>query len=517
MKFMRPILLVLFAFLLFGCSSAGPKNAFNEDSTNPERDFKQGNIVLDCELMCTGKYGSERAEMLELYHNELWNRLASKIMSIGESSDQSYFYLGRSADGLGYYKAAKVYYTLAMINPYKCGEFLDVCDGIDIEKEIKERREVIKNAELAETIAINAQEEAPAAELKLAGGSSVKVQESTFEEFEQDSRKYRDRVVSINSDEGGQRFSQLVAVESKVKTLISSGFSPEYLYENNEGDFYLLSPSAEIYYGFYKRENNKFVAEQVSILPERAVELMPLHLRGVMYQRQRVLISEPSIKNVSVNQEGSDYLKVNTFVIKDDSVVVVGYVRSDKVSPSDRENYNNIIYAEVLSDRVVEIEPSVEIKKSKVVTGYRKSPNPEYARAQVAYERAIRQYKKAHGEDLKGTDNATSFLAGALMALREHKAEEKLEMAQLKLANEPMYREIPEYDYVSEEVVRRNLERKVRIRLYRFKGSVKAGEVIITKTLADSIEGDSKHGFRMLQKGLSDKVIQIYLSELNFK
>lgn len=112
------------------CSSAGPSSRDGNASIDPQRDFMKGSIRLTCGPTCGGKWGATRKEALSYYQTESWDLLANIVMSIGHGSDQAYYYLARSAEGLGYSKAAQTYYSLSIASIYKCDGLFDICDGI---------------------------------------------------------------------------------------------------------------------------------------------------------------------------------------------------------------------------------------------------------------------------------------------------------------------------------------------------------------------------------------------------
>jgi hypothetical protein len=58
--------------------------------------------------------------------------LAAEVARIGYRINQSYFYLGRAAEGLGHVEAARTYYELALASPMRCGqiEVFKTCDGL---------------------------------------------------------------------------------------------------------------------------------------------------------------------------------------------------------------------------------------------------------------------------------------------------------------------------------------------------------------------------------------------------
>jgi uncharacterized caspase-like protein/galactitol-specific phosphotransferase system IIB component len=101
-------------------------------------EFSKGNAILDCNVPCSGRYGYERNKLQNLHYAEDWEELASRILIIGHSTDQAWYYLARSAEGLGHFSAAGKYYQRSLdiatgkANGVVCGGFIDTCDGLNI-------------------------------------------------------------------------------------------------------------------------------------------------------------------------------------------------------------------------------------------------------------------------------------------------------------------------------------------------------------------------------------------------
>lgn len=88
---------------------------------------------------CGSAWGWERGDLRFLYKGEEWSQLAKHVIKVGCAEDLSYFYLGRSAEGLGLPNAAKVYYKRALMAP-KCDRFpFNNCDGHTFPQEIENR------------------------------------------------------------------------------------------------------------------------------------------------------------------------------------------------------------------------------------------------------------------------------------------------------------------------------------------------------------------------------------------
>ena len=76
-------------------------------------EFANGTIALDCQLACTLNWELARPQLSTLYAEEQWQPLADKVIELGYLNDLEYFYLGRAAEGLGYYDAALKYYRIS--------------------------------------------------------------------------------------------------------------------------------------------------------------------------------------------------------------------------------------------------------------------------------------------------------------------------------------------------------------------------------------------------------------------
>jgi hypothetical protein len=128
----RSLLIILLLFLLSGCAST-PRRIVNEaDFINT---LASGKLIQDG--FCSGTWGYNRREMRVLYTLERWEELARKVHSLGCPQDMAYYYLGRSAEGLGFYDAAKNYYNTSILSSkinshqYSCGNssLFNNCDG----------------------------------------------------------------------------------------------------------------------------------------------------------------------------------------------------------------------------------------------------------------------------------------------------------------------------------------------------------------------------------------------------
>jgi len=133
----KTYLAVFFLVILTACTASCPK--IIGGGTDRNQAFREGNIILDCHISCASQFGSNLREITILFHRGNWYALSSKVMDIGFANNLAYFYLARSAEGLGYFNAALIYYNNAL-HTSKCkGTIADVCQGFDFPSDISTR------------------------------------------------------------------------------------------------------------------------------------------------------------------------------------------------------------------------------------------------------------------------------------------------------------------------------------------------------------------------------------------
>lgn len=132
---------VLFASLVLVCSGCGPKHI---DQTNVDsllKNFADGTIELGS---LTIGYERYRTKMRTFYAAEDWESLAKAVIEGDWHTDINWYYLGRSAEGLGLYVAAKSYYAKALSTKYKCYLYSYGCDGLSFPQDITARIEALR-------------------------------------------------------------------------------------------------------------------------------------------------------------------------------------------------------------------------------------------------------------------------------------------------------------------------------------------------------------------------------------
>jgi len=120
-----------------GCSTSPTKNS----NPNFLVDLKNGNITLsggDCGF----SWGYNNSSYLYNLAQENWEELALQMHSHGCTQDVAYYFLARSAEGLGFKEAAKKYYRISIANSkignhfYTCSAVFDMnCYGFSFPKD----------------------------------------------------------------------------------------------------------------------------------------------------------------------------------------------------------------------------------------------------------------------------------------------------------------------------------------------------------------------------------------------
>jgi hypothetical protein len=101
---------LVLGLVLASCASAPPEVPPDELI----RRLQTGEPVLDCGLPCRDIWRANRATALLLNETRQWRELAVLVMQIGYTNDLTYYYLGRAAQGLGFWDAAKRYYQISV-------------------------------------------------------------------------------------------------------------------------------------------------------------------------------------------------------------------------------------------------------------------------------------------------------------------------------------------------------------------------------------------------------------------
>lgn len=132
-KARRPIALAL-ALLCVACASEVHVGTDNKDQI--ATDFANGKINLTGETPTLAQY-NESQQMHGLYLAKDWKSLSRLVLEGNYDGDLNWFYLGRSAEGLGLNDAAANYYSRALSSPHRCaGPLGDYCNGFVFPRDI---------------------------------------------------------------------------------------------------------------------------------------------------------------------------------------------------------------------------------------------------------------------------------------------------------------------------------------------------------------------------------------------
>jgi tetratricopeptide (TPR) repeat protein len=138
---------------IFGCASGGIQSPMGEPLPDVLAALKSGQVRLSCDAACAVSWGVTRHQVKVLHDNELWNHLAIEVSRVGYKVDLAYYYLGRSAEGLGYYNSASIYYNLALANIYECDGIINTCDGFVFPRDLRKRLDHIEVLEYSKKLA----------------------------------------------------------------------------------------------------------------------------------------------------------------------------------------------------------------------------------------------------------------------------------------------------------------------------------------------------------------------------
>lgn len=112
-------------------------NASPKDEASRQK-FENGEIKFDCFWSCALSFS--RPQLAKLYNEKQWGALSNAVIDAGFDYDLSYYYLGYSAEMLGYFKAAEIYYKLGQKSDNKCyGDGMNLCNGINLPGEFNSR------------------------------------------------------------------------------------------------------------------------------------------------------------------------------------------------------------------------------------------------------------------------------------------------------------------------------------------------------------------------------------------
>jgi hypothetical protein len=124
----------LAALLLCGCAVSGGDNRYaNMERPELLAQLQLGRSVLRCREACLPAWRDAQPRAARLDAASQWSDLAALVMRTEYQDDLSLYYLGRSAEGLGFYPAAVSYYRQSMElsgTSISCANLSRLCGGL---------------------------------------------------------------------------------------------------------------------------------------------------------------------------------------------------------------------------------------------------------------------------------------------------------------------------------------------------------------------------------------------------
>lgn len=151
--FIQQSVVLVIISCLFSCATGGIQGPTGEPLPDVLTALENGQVRLSCDAVCAISWEATRPQVKALHDNELWNHLAIEVSRVGYKIDLAYYYLGRAAEGLGYYNSAKIYYNLALANIYDCDGIINTCDGFVFPRDLGKRLDHIEALEYSNKLA----------------------------------------------------------------------------------------------------------------------------------------------------------------------------------------------------------------------------------------------------------------------------------------------------------------------------------------------------------------------------
>lgn len=141
----------LAALLLAGCSGGGGNLAA---LGTPEllALLRSGQPVLPCREACLGEWRRVEPQARSFAAAGQWSELAALVMHTGYQDDLTLYYLGRAAEGLGFYPAAASYYrqsTTLSGTSISCANLSHLCGDVTLPAAARERLAMLERRRAA--------------------------------------------------------------------------------------------------------------------------------------------------------------------------------------------------------------------------------------------------------------------------------------------------------------------------------------------------------------------------------
>jgi hypothetical protein len=143
-------LIALVSALLAACSQNMPVLTSQAES-KMIANLREGRAGLECGAACSGTWEQSLSALNRRYVIGDWRQLATLVMQIGYQNDLAYYYLGRSAEGVGAFPAALKYYrtaghlTTGSDSRFKCNSGgHDLCNGLNFPRDLSSSIRIVQ-------------------------------------------------------------------------------------------------------------------------------------------------------------------------------------------------------------------------------------------------------------------------------------------------------------------------------------------------------------------------------------
>ena len=104
--------------------------------------------VFECQEKCAFKAGANKRQLIDFFQKNDYNTVSKIISSIGLYNDLQHFLLGWTFEQRGQFNLAKKFYSSSK-KAFKCGGFINTCEGLDIPYEVSRALNRIKTSKQA--------------------------------------------------------------------------------------------------------------------------------------------------------------------------------------------------------------------------------------------------------------------------------------------------------------------------------------------------------------------------------
>jgi hypothetical protein len=140
---LRGSLLGLLSLISASCSGVEPQGRLaHADRADLLAMLQLGRQVLDCREACLDEWKHVQPNAAQLDAAAKWDDLAVLVMRSGYQDDLSLYYLGRAAEGTGFYPAAIIYYRQSAQlsgTAISCERLSRLCGGVELPSSASER------------------------------------------------------------------------------------------------------------------------------------------------------------------------------------------------------------------------------------------------------------------------------------------------------------------------------------------------------------------------------------------